>query len=268
MRFKALALTMVFVLIAMVSKEGSAIAQEENMDRKHQLNDLILNLGYGGGIHNFKNYILRVEEKYRVKADESFSEAEKVIRELKNDKTLTEQEKGAVSLLASTLSGYRKYLKALAGLVKTFPTVQDIDKWVKVDDALAVKSLEFLRQGHEWTEFEELQYLLGYGGAIHHFKNYVLRGDDEYRINAEAKFNRAKQAVDELRKDMTLSNAEMKALNDIDIMIYNYLSMLGKIQEMISQGKAVKEIDSEVKVSDDMALVGLAILRQNKKLYS
>ena len=45
--------------------------------------------------------------------------------------------------------------------------------------------------GNEWTKFvdsvekrreliSELKSAIGYGGGIHHFKNYVIRGTDKY----------------------------------------------------------------------------------------
>jgi len=103
--------------------------------------------------------------------------------------------------------------------------------------------------------------LVGYGGLIHNFKNYVLRGDDIYRQNFESHFSQAKNVILEYRHTPGTSNAEHEALSSIEFAFSQYEENLKTITAMRLNNSSVDEIDRAVIVDDQDALNGIELLR-------
>lgn len=105
-----------------------------------------------------------------------------------------------------------------------------------------------------------LRKAIGYGGMIHHFKNYVLRHREPLIDDIQSDIGAAKAVVGQYGS-LVLSEAEKVALEDISIALHNYEEALAKSREMIRHANTPAEIDSEVKVEDAAALRGLNTLR-------
>ena len=105
----------------------------------------------------------------------------------------------------------------------------------------------------------ELVHHMGYGAAIHDFKNFALRGKNKYMDRANAHYGHIKMAIADLRK-LNLSADEKTAVKNIEKVMADYQVALTKIQALLSSGKAVKDIDKEVKISDGPATAGLQTL--------
>lgn len=105
-----------------------------------------------------------------------------------------------------------------------------------------------------------LRSAIGYGGMIHHFKNYVLRHQEPLLDKAQADIG-ASRAVIGQYKSLGLSEAERVALEDISSTLDKYDEALLLSHTLIKNGKTPEEIDAEVKVSDVSALRGLETLR-------
>ena len=109
-----------------------------------------------------------------------------------------------------------------------------------------------------WQQFEQINLLKriqieiaskGLGDAIHHFKNYVLRGGRE-----ETKFQRS---MDDIQKAMNayaasgeLNDQEKEILSNIELGIATYRSAIPRCAELKNAGASVTEIDSTVKGAD------------------
>ena len=108
---------------------------------------------------------------------------------------------------------------------------------------------------------QELKGTLGYGGFIHHFKNYVLRQDDHYANTAEAKLNLADLLLTEYE---TLANAppERDALTAIRETLAHYRETLIIARHAVAAGEDPAAIDWMVKVEDDDAFAALATLEK------
>ncbi len=105
----------------------------------------------------------------------------------------------------------------------------------------------------------DLVHALGYGGAVHQFKNYVLRGEDKYARAAEAGFAEAQEIVTALQAGADTGQAA--ALTGIAGTIAQYQAALPKVQAMVAEDKTPTEIDQAVKIDDKPAIEGLATLR-------
>ncbi len=227
-----------------------------------QIRTLVRSLGYGAGIHHFKNYVLRGKDDYRTRAEQCFTKAEETIAALRGIKGLTDKEKEALDGIGRVVKQYKANLPTAQKMIAEGKGIQEIDAAVKVDDAPGKAGLAVLRDGRKWSALDTLDAALGYVGAIHHFKNYVLRGTDEYRTNAIARFKEARDAIATLRGDAALGDKEKKALDDIEGVVKRYEANVSTAQTMMAERKSIKEIDTAVKVDDAPAIAGLAVLRK------
>ncbi|VAX16149.1 Methyl-accepting chemotaxis protein, partial [hydrothermal vent metagenome] len=100
----------------------------------------------------------------------------------------------------------------------------------------------------------------GYGGAIHSFKNYVLRSKQKYLDNYQKQADAVIANVNAYRALGNLTGAEVEALEKIEEFAEAYRKGILTTRDLIAEGKTVKEIDSAVKISDKPYLNALTTL--------
>jgi len=235
-------------------------------------------MGYGGMIHDFKNYILRGDEKYR---DRAISGLGAAIATLKQYKALqlTNAETIAIEDIFTVFDAYKKAIQKTQLMIAQGQSINNIDQNVKVNDQPAIRGLKVLR--HEvlamkknTSQFSksrliaDLRAALGYNGMIHKFKNYILRhqqihGNElkETKLTDEIKekINVAQESIQQYRK-LTPTEAEKLALSDIESTLTRYLMHITNIHSLIKQHQSIKGIDQVIKVDDVPALRGLKML--------
>ncbi|MCW9046194.1 MAG: methyl-accepting chemotaxis protein [Alphaproteobacteria bacterium] len=97
-------------------------------------------LGYGGMIHQFKNYILRKDAPRIAKAIAKGDEALECL--VKYEKLgVNEKEQKAIEGIRSTIKAYQAGIKKAEDLAKQGKTAQEIDKVVKVSDKPALAGM-------------------------------------------------------------------------------------------------------------------------------
>jgi|GEM_PF-1162002 len=114
------------------NRTATATSQQMNRIHKH--------LGYGGFIHNFKNYILRADLKYLELLDTDKIEIDAAIAEYRS-LNISDGERGALSRLSEVVQEYM--LNAQDARI-SFAMGEDseaIDYSVRVDDTPAIKAL-------------------------------------------------------------------------------------------------------------------------------
>jgi hypothetical protein len=238
---------------------------------KPEVDTIIQGMGYGAGIHHFKNYVLRNTDDYMSGAEEEFKKAEMAVATILETEDLSAEKKSAAMAVQLVIQSYLRALPVVQSMIAAGHGVEDIDRVVKIADAPGIWGLEVLREGSQWNNLQELEYVIGYGGAIHNFKNFVLRGGrqvtdvvggdtDKYRSAAEAQFTAAEALVEELRKGSG-TDEQVEALDKIAGVLAEYKGNLAVAQQMHSEGKPIQEIDAAVKVDDTPATTGIATLR-------
>ena len=271
MRLKKIPLVLILAAAMLGGIATQALAEPT---KQAKIGDLVRSLGYGGAIHDFKNYVLRGDEKYRDGADQSFSKAQEIVVSLRQS-DVSGAESAALDNIEQTISAYQAALKVLHEQVGKGLGVGDIvasaNAQLKVDDAPALAGLDTLRAGHQWNDVENMEFVLGYGGAIHQFKNFLLRGEKKYEEKALSDFSRALELSDNISKT-DLSDAERTALADLQKTLKGYkkgMKVAEKTALYVSKAKAktvigmaIHSADKKVKVDDASALSGLAVLRQ------
>ncbi len=110
-----------------------------------------------------------------------------------------------------------------------------------------------------------IQASLGYGGAIHNFKNYVLRGKEEYYQRTISKFDEVSQLVEKFRQLGHLSEKDKQGLDAIEEVGKKYRAAADMVKKMVTAGKTPAEIDAMVKIDDGPALAAMQHLFNSKK---
>ncbi len=231
-------------------------------DTDAQIRSLVRSLGYGAGIHDFKNYVLRGKDEYRVDAEGFLKKAADTVAALRGSAAVKADEKQALDAIAVVIGAYRSNLAVAQRMSKEGRSISEIDAAVRVDDARAAEGLAALRKGRTWTALDTIEAALGYSGAIHDFKNYVLRGREEYRTNAVARFHEVARQIATMRADTSLGEKERKAVDDLDGVVGKYAANVEVVRRMIGEKKSVADIDAAVKVDDTKALAALLTLRK------
>ena len=122
----------------------------------------------------------------------------------------------------------------------------------------------------EWKAFEsvpaqksallnDLRSAIGFGGAIHHFKNYVLRLERPLIVKVHTKLREAKVAIADYRS-LPLVEQEKNALDTIERTLQDYASALAEAERLALEGAPVSIIDENVKIPDEPALQAMKAL--------
>ena len=136
---------------------------EEFLELQHKkeslLNEMTYSLGYTGGIHAFKNYILRQDESYYHQASVKLKDTLFSLKMFKNFLNSGTDEVSLLNIIENTVKKYLKNLELARGMILLDKDQVKIDKVVKVDDGPADNALKRLRNllnGEKRVKIEEL----------------------------------------------------------------------------------------------------------------
>ncbi|WP_424941849.1 methyl-accepting chemotaxis protein [Aliiroseovarius crassostreae] len=243
--------------------------EQASSARVQAVTELVGNMGYGGFIHHFKNFVLRNETDRSIKVNNAASAALNALHQFETQNP-TDEELQAVKDIKSVI---HSYLEAIGEAQTAFvfgAMPEEVDAQVKVSDDAALAGLETLFLAMEkgalggdpnkTTHLIALERALGYGGMIHQFKNYVLRGDAPRVAKVEAAIANARAAMQGYQS-FPHSDAEARALADIEGVVAAYEAGIRKVTEMKQQSKSVAEIDQAVKVADGPAIDAIELLK-------
>lgn len=101
---------------------------------------------------------------------------------------------------------------------------------------------------------------IGFGGMIHNFKNYIIRGDERDRGLAIAD-HRAATAILDHYETLGTDSDEQNAIHTIRATIDKYRAKITVAEEMWAKGTPTERIDLQVQISDAAMISGLTTLR-------
>lgn len=104
------------------------------------LNQIHIHLGYGGFIHNFKNYVLRHDRKIEPVIQKNLNDLYVAIKHL-DALNLSQVEKVALANIRQTVDEYADKFRIVKTYIARGYTAQQIDAFVKVDDTAAINAL-------------------------------------------------------------------------------------------------------------------------------
>ena len=108
----------------------------------------------------------------------------------------------------------------------------------------------------------------GYGGGIHDFKNYLLRGDETYRDNFKKDYSTILDGIDKYRQLDGISKEEITALGLVEETLGKYHQALDIVSKMAADGESVEKIDAVVKISDQNALNAISLLYSQSNMLN
>ena len=134
-----------------------------------------------------------------------------------------------------------------------------------------VSTLSFNSLKGDWTAFIEVvqvkqKHLLdirsemGYGGAIHRFKNYVIRGQQKHFHKYMEKAEKINASIVAYRSAGFISSIEDNSLKKVNAMVETYREASIKARQLLEKGKSVKAIDKAIKINDKPYLDALSAL--------
>mgnify|MGYP002279110530 CR=1 FL=1 len=246
------------------------IFKESQSEKARALNALRREIGYGGMIHQFKNHILRKDEALRAATDERLGGALAAIARYRA-LGVSPVEKSALADIEAMLKNYSQALDTVHRLIGKGKTAAELDKAARVDDGPALKALKtlenknFTSTGVKSRKISKARLLsalyreIGYGGAIHHFKNLILRHDHDLIGEANKDLQAALETIT-IYSGLILNGAEKKALADIRAVIGVYDKMIPVVDRLAEEGKTPETIDHFAIVDDGPAFAGFATL--------
>lgn len=114
--------------------------------RNDKLNSLLAFIGYGGLIHNFKNYVIRGELRYANKFNTVYKAAIKTINQYQELPGMSKKEIHSLNIIKNTFGKYKSLLDNTRRLRDNGHIVTEIDFVVKVDDRPALEAIEYLHK--------------------------------------------------------------------------------------------------------------------------
>ncbi len=125
--------------------------QSQVVKRQNLLMGIKSQFGYGGGIHNFKNYVLRGTPKHYDRIVANHTEIVSILDNYRELENLSITEDNALSAIAGVASKYREATDAVKKAVSLGKSAVEIDAMVKISDGPALAAFEELK-----TEYEKL----------------------------------------------------------------------------------------------------------------
>ncbi|MCK5092933.1 MAG: HAMP domain-containing protein [Gammaproteobacteria bacterium] len=233
------------------------------------LAELNKTIGYGGFIHDFKDMVLRNDNLLYKKIYSSFGHAQSVISRYKLAET-SDQEIIALNDIEETLGKYLNVAERIFILSEEGKTVKEIDALLRIDDSKAREGLELLDHSaiHSHKQFDtrsalilEIREELGYGGVIHNFKNFIIRGEQEYYQKALSGLAEVTTLLEDYRNNWS-KPAEKQSLYTIIGIVRNYRRALVQAIRLIDEGKTPEEIDKIIHVDDQPALLAFMAMEK------
>jgi len=114
-------------------------------ERNDALNGLQALIGFGGFIHDFKNYVIRGDKKYKARVRQQIEDINTQIEVYRSLPFLDHQEESALDTIQETLQQYQNHLDVIAAMSAGKIPILEIDKMVKVDDQPAIDAINLLR---------------------------------------------------------------------------------------------------------------------------
>ncbi len=244
--------------------------QNERSEKARLKSSLRAAIGYGGMIHEFKNLVLRKKISRGAIVHSHLGAAQAIIDQysvLELDNT----ERVALEDIRQVFRAYEKALIETLKLIAQGKNSHQIDQLVKVDDSTAFRGLialnSKLHTGGSLAKVKkskgqlvaELRASLGYGGMIHHFKNYILRHNQEITMLIFQHIDQADNIIAQYHQ-LEPTSAELIALNDLSQTLTKYRKNLKKAIILVEQKKSTEVIDSVLKIDDSFALRGMRLL--------
>jgi diguanylate cyclase (GGDEF)-like protein/PAS domain S-box-containing protein len=107
-----------------------------------------------------------------------------------------------------------------------------------------------------------LEHGLGYAGVIHHFKNYILRGEKQYIEKFNSSLVSVSKNISAFKQLNNLTQQELESIQVLESTINHYRQNLLTAQRLKKEGLAIHKIDVRVRLDDTAATFAISQLQQ------
>ena len=114
------------------------------LEKAQIMREISYGFGYGGFIHNFKNYVLRQEASTYLTAKKNALHTLNAIEQYKALNTHSDT-LAQLKILETTVLNYQKNLEVAHQLITTGASTNEVDKQVKIDDRATIAAIAALR---------------------------------------------------------------------------------------------------------------------------
>jgi len=112
----------------------------------------------------------------------------------------------------------------------------------------------------------QIKEISGYGGLIHYFKNYIIRGSKNLPEEIKTKYIQLMELIQKYKSIENITLQELEQLNIIKETFTKYMQNVSKVTQLRLVNKNISEFDKEVTINDAPALLALEIL--SKSLFN
>ena len=123
--------------------------QQQAAERQKLLLNIKASFGYGGIIHNFKNYVLRAQDKYVGRINQNFQTINQNISRYQQLEDLSNKEQQALAAISTVAKHYHDNSQFVGRLISQGKTVKEIDGSVKISDAPAFAAFAVLDKRYQ-----------------------------------------------------------------------------------------------------------------------
>ncbi len=136
-------------------KKMRAIAMEKGASRQisNLLTRLLQHIGYGGAIHEFKNFLLRRDLGYEKEFYVKYREISRLLDQMDGIEDITDKERGHIRTIRETMGKYNSAISSARQMVEEGKTIKSIDKTIKIDDSPALSAIQELAIATESGNF-------------------------------------------------------------------------------------------------------------------
>lgn len=244
--------------------------EESRSEKAASLSALRKEIGYGGMIHQFKNFVLRHGEERIGIVNAKLGGAASAIARYRA-LGLSELERKAIDDIQEMLDSYSRALSLTVDLIDQGKSPTEIDDLVRINDLPALEGLDILDaevtrisgsstlKPSKSHDVAILRKAMGYGGMIHNFKNALLRLDQQSEERTSRDIVIATKVIEQYT-ERRLSDNERSAIRDIAGVLKAYDVALSTIYKLSEQGMSTVNIDHAVQIDDTPALRGFDVL--------
>ncbi len=125
-----------------------------------------------------------------------------------------------------------------------------------VEEVERMRNIAFEKEA-KFNLASELSTYIGYGGLIHQFKNYLMRGQEKYIDSFTRQYQGAVEILDSYSRFSGVSDSGRENVEIIRNVLDSYQENLTTVIDLKKTGISIEEIDASVAVSDGPAIEAL-----------
>jgi class 3 adenylate cyclase len=152
--------------------------------KRQLISDLQIQLGYGGLIHNFKNYVLRGKQKYIDAFHEQYQNVAVIMTKYQQLPDISPTDISNLEIVKKTFDKYNQYLSVALDLKSHHKTIDEVDIIVKIDDTPAIIALETLRDSSRLHQEPKIWWKMA-TDRIERFKHVEDHIADDLKLSAK-----------------------------------------------------------------------------------